>query len=154
VAALIYVAILVVGIVSFVGFFLGIGFEPASASERNTAFVALGLIVGGIQIVCDAVAWCLLIQITLELARRQRIREKWVLSGLPPSQAPNAPADQPPPQGPTAPAPGPTPWTPGLPAAAPPPPALQPGPGERPMPRYGVPRYPPPGAGQSGTGEE
>jgi hypothetical protein len=83
-AAVIYLAIMVVGILSVFGLFVGFEIEPASPEQSALAFTVLAVFVGLAQLICDGIAWYLLVVITVELSRRQRAREAWVLSGVSP----------------------------------------------------------------------
>jgi hypothetical protein len=80
-AAVIYIVIVVVGLVSLLGHFMGFGIQSASPEESEAALTALGVFVLLAQLACDGIAWYLLILITVELSKRQRARESWVLSG-------------------------------------------------------------------------
>jgi hypothetical protein len=132
------------------------GLESAPADQSEVAFFLLDLFTVTIELVAEVIAMGLLCQITLELSRRQRIREQWVLSGSHAAAATAAPSVAAPalvapvPGSPARLMPGPQPYsapapapaadgpTPASPPAAPPPadPVIRP---STTVPRYGVP---------------
>jgi hypothetical protein len=158
-AVILFLEVLVLGSLLF-----GYGIDVASPAQFETSARAIYFFLGGILVLASAASYVLFAWITFELARRQRIREKWVLSGLSPSQpTPNVLADQRPQPGPTAPAEVQAPSRPQPPAQPPEPPAQPPEPAPdggaiqpptRPMPHYGIPHYPVPGSDPPDRGEE
>lgn len=84
VGAVIYLTIVLVVILSIftpIGLTLVSEGEGPAAVSSGAAMLLVDL-VALVQIVADVVSLVLLYQITLELVARQRIRERWVLSGL------------------------------------------------------------------------
>jgi hypothetical protein len=82
ISAMLFLAIIVL---AFAGLFMGaMGQEITPASQGQTALVAR-LITDFVliaQFVADGIGLYLLAQITIELSRRQRTREEWVLRGM------------------------------------------------------------------------
>ena len=77
-----YLFLIVFVIVDLFASMFGQGLDPAPESQvRLTAtLLSVGILI--VQFLADGIALFLLAKITLELARRQRVREEWVLGGL------------------------------------------------------------------------
>jgi hypothetical protein len=82
IAGMIYVLTIVLILVVFLA--SRFGFEMTLAPEGQIQLVEklVSLAVVAIEFIADAAAVYLLAQITIELAKRQRVREAWVLGGL------------------------------------------------------------------------
>ena len=82
VSAMLFLAIIVLAFVGLLISLMGLEITPASQGQTElVARLTTDLIVI-VQFVADGIGLCLLAQITIELAKRQRVREAWVLRGL------------------------------------------------------------------------
>jgi hypothetical protein len=81
-AAAIYLTIIVLIAVNFFGGRFGISIGNSSADDIGFSLVLLVDLALAVQWIADGVALLLLAGITIELANRQRTREKWVLDGM------------------------------------------------------------------------
>lgn len=82
VSGLIFVAIIAFALIDFVAARFGMGLTPASQSQADVIFRLIGFLVLAIQGIADGIGLLLLAQITIELSKRQRVREDWVLRGF------------------------------------------------------------------------
>ncbi len=97
VSAFVYVAMLILLLLSFFGYVFGIDLGLVGSDSGDQTYVtALAVFVAGVQLLAEGIASLLLVEITLELASRQRTRERWVTSGLGPAQGGPAAAAMPP----------------------------------------------------------
>jgi hypothetical protein len=88
-AAGLYVLAVVILAVQLLSPVTGFAFELSSGSQGVLAAQMLAGLVAGVQVLADIVALFFLARVTYDLSDRQRIREKWVLSGLRPGPSPS-----------------------------------------------------------------
>jgi hypothetical protein len=81
VLSIIWVAGIFLILATFFGRPVNFEWSPAPANQTVAAVTLLGDFVAAIEVLSEGVAMFLLMQITIELARRQRLREQWVLGG-------------------------------------------------------------------------
>jgi hypothetical protein len=82
VSAMTFLAFIVFVMFEFLISILGLQVQPASQSQAELMGRLTANVVVIVQLVADGIAFFLLARVTIELSRRQRIREAWVLGGL------------------------------------------------------------------------
>jgi hypothetical protein len=82
-----YILLLLLTVMQFIGYFAGFRLTSGSNAEINFVAILIRDIIVVTELVADGIALILLARVTLELAHRQRVREEWVLSGVPLAEA-------------------------------------------------------------------
>ena len=81
IAAVIWIVGIAMVVLVFFGRPLSISFDPAPQNQSDAALTLLIDVGAVIEVLAEGTALLLLMRITIELARRQRTREQWVLGG-------------------------------------------------------------------------
>lgn len=82
IAAMVYATIAVMYVANFLASRFDVSIWGSSSDDVTLMAILLADLVVAVEWIADGVALYLLAQVTIELSRRQRIREKWVLAGL------------------------------------------------------------------------
>ncbi|HEX7612116.1 MAG TPA: hypothetical protein VF371_05015 [Candidatus Limnocylindrales bacterium] len=81
-AGVTYLLLIALSIIAFAASRMGQEVTLAPASQIGLAQTLLTVTITVVQLIADGIGLFLLARVTMELARRQRVREEWILGGL------------------------------------------------------------------------